>query len=31
AAGLLYVIIVGLLLKLQGLAERKAKRLMRQE
>lgn len=31
AAGLLYVSIVGLLLKLQGLAERKAKRLMRQE
>ena len=29
AAGLLYVIIIGLLLKLQGMAERKAKRLAR--
>ncbi|MDU3719080.1 MAG: amino acid ABC transporter permease [Klebsiella michiganensis] len=29
AAGLLYVVIIGLLLKLQGMAERKAKRLAR--
>ena len=29
AAGLLYVVIIGMLLKLQGLAERKAKRLAR--
>ena len=29
AAGLLYVVIIGLLLKLQSMAERKAKRLAR--